>query len=264
MSCEALRGWLAEGSRGALAPALAAHVQQCPACQALCAEDSGARAGEDLAAEGVLATFERGLEAERGLRARLRAAPTWLRRGIVIGLVGLLLALTLSSWGPLGLRGDVQRLSLTHLAGETGLLSVLLIAALGMSLRPLGAPSLPRGLWVSLVGAAIVIPFLLPLASPLEASGSASLLPGVLACLGAGLSQALVVGGLIGLLSRAPLLDRMLQASLGASLTGILVLSLHCPLAEHWHLWLGHAALGLLLPAAVLLWGCASRYRAQA
>ena len=266
MSCEALREWLDEGSRAELPSALAAHVQECPACRFLCAERAapggasspGTEAGirEDQAVEGIVAALERDLQAERGLRARLRAAPTWLRRGVVMGLVGLLLALTLTSWGPLGLRADVQRLSAPHLIGEVGLLSALLIATLGLSLRPLSAPPLPRRLWLGLAGAALVTPFLLPLASPLEAQCSQGpFWPGALGCLGVGLSQALLVGGLVAFLSRASLLGRLLQASLGASLTGILVLSLHCPLADRWHLWVGHAALGVLLFAAVLVWG---------
>lgn len=196
----------------------------------------------------VRSEVDRHIAAERGVVARLRAAP---RRAVVVLLVSLTLALC-GATVALSPRADLGGLPMLRLSLTLVLLSSMVAAAAWRLLRPLHQP--PARSWSGplLAGLGVLAPLGLAL-WPLGDFGERGVVgPGFFA----GCSACLAFGGVFGLpvalvawLARRAGVDGPAIAALVGvmgGLAGNLVLAMHCPSTALSHLLVGHVA--LLLP----------------
>jgi len=254
------------------------HLEVCPACRELVV---GAPAlGHRLAAlkspsvpadgwEGHGQTWmalQAELQAEQAAAGWLRNRPTPFRVVLSIGVPTVLVAWHLMA----NRREDWGVYPPARLVGEAAILLVSLWAAIHFSLRPLYLPprTWPRRV-VMLV--ALTLPAVLAALGPAHFAHSASLegtgldfWPRALACLKFG--AAMAVPAMLVLLwadrSQGKSLTLAALVAGAGGLTGNLVLHVHCPITDPLHLLVGHATVGLLLVAPLLLVAWVRRRRA--
>jgi hypothetical protein len=210
-------------------------------------------------ARDMLAAMHDRLQAERGLRARLRELPTPLRvllAALVLALVALVVAVVT-------LRGDFgaypQVRFWASLVVPAGLSLALLLALFRpLSRRPLG----PVRRW-GLALAALLVPLAIAVLPPAHdlvhahpesfADAGGQFWPRAIGCLVFGCASALPLLALALALDRGPGLrrDRLLIAGGLGGLAGTIALQLHCPLVSIDHLVAGHAAVPLALIALI-------------
>ena len=159
-----------------------------------------------------------------------------------------------------------------RLVGEAAILFVSLWAAIHFSLRPLYLPPRPWPRRAVLVVALTVPAVLAVLGPPAHVAYPASLAgtgldfwPRALACLKFG--AAMAVPAILVLLwaDRTQGKSLMLAALVAGAggLTGNLVLHVHCAITDPLHLLVGHATVGLVLVAPLLLVAWVRRRRAR-
>ena len=238
--------------------AVEAHLEVRPHCSELFEND--ARLGRSLAQAALpevppgdlFALVERDVSREVGLRARLRALPTRLRAGILVGVVGVLRGFQLL----LHRRPDFAEYSPgLFWAIAVALLVALVLGALlvmrGAS-APLGSSNRERGLAVALLLAPALAALLAPLgtSSP-DATAWAD--PSGCFSYGAALVVPLVV--LYWLFERRDSvpLSALMTAGALAGLAANLLLHAHCSSANLPHLLLGHASIGAVWALALRL-----------
>ena len=199
------------------------------------------------------------LDAEIGVAAWLRALPTPVRMGLLLGTVLLVALLVAMVHG----RPDVAVYPSVRLGLELALLCGFGLLALAGSLRGHHHPEIPRSIGWGLVGGALLIPLilaLLPMADavhPLGLEGSGpKLVPMAVSCMAYGLAIAVPVLLVGWVLDRGEHRGRprVRLAAAGAGLAGLIGLELHCPIQIHEHLMIGHApVVAVMLGAAALL-----------
>jgi hypothetical protein len=244
-------------------PEAASHLQDCPHCRELFEND--ARLGRSLAqavlpevdAGDLFALVERDVSQEIGLRARLRALPTRVRAGALVGV-----ALALALWHLLLLRrpnlGEFSPALFwcIALALGAGLVALALRLAQGPS-APLGSRGRERGLPTLLLFA----PALLALLAPLGAgSPAATAWADPSRCFSYGAATVVPLVFLYWLFERrdAVPLSGLVSAGALVGLTANLLLHVHCASANVPHLLLGHASIGVVWALALrLVWGSA-------
>jgi hypothetical protein len=255
LECAEIRNLFVAG-RVPAGPDVDAHVRVCGHCGELFAHD--AQLGRRLA-DGVLpemepgdlfALIDRDVQQEVGLRARLRALPTRVRAGALLGIAGALLAYQLR----VHLRSDFAAFSAVVFWGVASLLTLALVAGAVRLLRgpsaPLGAAGRERGLALAL----LVLPALALLVVPFgSTSPEAAAWGNPSACFtyGAALVAPLLL--LFWLFERRDVVPVTALVSAGA-LAGIaanLLLHAHCPSAHLGHLLLGHASIGVVWALAL-------------
>ena len=261
MECAEIRSGFVAG-RVPAGPEVDAHLKWCPHCRELF--EKGAALGRRLA-QAVLsevppgdlfALVERNLQAEVGVRARLRALATPFRTAALLGVaVALVLYQLLQHRRP-----DFAEYSPAVFWGISGAFGLALVVGSSSLMRGASAPLTrqarqPRAalLWLLLPA---LLALLVPLGSSspvwLEAWGSPS------ACFnyGAALVAPLVL--LYWLFERRDNVPTAVVVSAGA-LAGVaanLLLFAHCPSSHLGHLLAGHASIGV---AWALLLGLLSR-----
>ena len=259
MECAEIRNSFVAGRLPAGA-AVEAHLEVCPHCPELFEND--ARLGRSLAqAVGpevtpgdLFALVERDVSREVGLRARLRALPTPLRAGTLVGVAGALLGFQLL----LNRRADFAEYSpFLFWAIAVALLAAVVLGALlvvrGAS-APLGSSGRERGVALAL----LVAPALGALLAPLGTSSpdaTAWADPSGCFAYGAALVVPLVV--LYWLFERRDSvpLSALMSAGALAGLAANLLLHAHCSSANLAHLLLGHASIGAAWALALgLVW----------
>ncbi len=240
---------------GADDPALAEHVAECPACEALWA--GGPTLAEALDAEpspvpldALLQQVEQALARERGARAWLRSRPTWLRALLAAVGAG---AVPLGVWLAWG-RVDAAVYPTTRWWIDLAVLVVPIAVALGVVMRPLHRSRWPR--WVEPVVvllamvAVLVGPAMVPAHHDHAASivgGGADLWPRAAVCLVMGTVLGLpMVAWMVMLLRTGGPTRPVPLAAVAAGLVGVLAIFMHCPIVSAGHLLCGHAT--ILLP----------------
>ena len=210
--------------------------------------DAGQGAG-DL--DGMYAALRADLERERGLRAWLRARSTVVRALAAFGLVALVGTVAALAFA----RPDLGSYPFERLALSSSAMALLMLASVGLALRPLQRPGLPAWTAPVLVGGSLLVLAGLYLVAPLEAPRAldAATVRPALACLAIGLVLAVPVYGVLLLLDRGGSL-RALPMALAAGLAANLVLHIHCPSTQPTHLMLGHFGAAALLLLAIALW----------
>jgi hypothetical protein len=251
-----------------------AHIAQCPACAALL--EDGAALGRKLGAaleptpppppeelERLLGAVHGRVAAERGMVAWLRSRSTPMRVVIAIGAV---VALCISQL--VKPRVDFGVYPTAAMLLEVALYGLMVGAILPLALRRIHIPAIARPMPLALVGAALLLPFVLALRPAVHQAHSASL-AGVGAELLPRAAKCFVYGGVFAavMLLLVWALDRgehrsVLVAALGAALAGLagnVALHLHCPITHPEHLLLGHATVGLVLVSAYTAYRAARR-----
>ncbi|HET9960419.1 MAG TPA: hypothetical protein VFQ61_38380 [Polyangiaceae bacterium] len=234
--------------------ALEEHLRQCPACRALCEDGAGlgqllARAAslDNSGSDALLSRLTSTVDAEVGLRARLRAASTRKRTMIVAG-VGLVAVLIPSlskarpSWPPVG-----------EFVASLFALFALAALCVRFALRPL-SEARKSMLSTLLAAISLAVPFLLAIVAPFASRAPEGHAPHAWACFSFGAAFSFPVLLVLRLLERSER-PPILALVLSAATTGLVanaVLALHCPSDDSLHLLLGHASIGAgwLLAAA--------------
>lgn len=143
-------------------------------------------------------------------------------------------------------------------------LVILFVGAVLLVLRPQQRMALHHRLWITTGVAGLALPLVFALLPAAHLSHPASLAgqhhdlwSKALACLLFGALVSLPTLGLLVLVERhrPPRLKALVLTAVVAGLMGNLALQLHCPITHSSHLLLGHAPLGLLLVASVLVIG---------
>jgi hypothetical protein len=260
VDCTSLRDAFRAGHLPA-GPDERAHVEACPACSQLFADDArlGRALGEDMAAPApdpeLWARTEARVHSETGVRAWLRSRPTWQRGLLALGVGALTVRLAVGrhAHGALA-AGDAPALLWLFL------FTVLLVTGVVVLLRPLGRAESPPVVRVGLAVAAVVLPVLYALAPSAVADGGHALAGGelarrTLACLLLGIGLGLPFLGIVWALDRADRLgfSAVLLLAGASGLLSSLALSLHCPVDGRAHLLFGHAPVALALALAVLV-----------
>lgn len=254
MDCPEIRSCFARGTVPSGA-AVDEHLRGCPHCRELFAD--GAVLGKRLAQvvmapevdpAGLLDSVEADLRREQGLRARLRAWPTWRRAGALV-IAGLLL---LSSQLVVLPRSDLGEVGAAFWLVVAVLLAALLWGALWW-LRGPRASSGERARAPVIALSLLALPAMLALIVQRDASSWGS--PG--SCFGYGAVLVVPFILLAWLVDRHDELPRAGLAGVGA-LAGIsanLLLHAHCPSTHLGHLLLGHATVGAAwVLGLALLW----------
>lgn len=259
MNCATLRRELLAG-RWPAGPEAEAHLATCETC----AEELARRSEAGWAARGLepevesaaldplFAEVARATESDRGALGWLRSRPTPTRRalGVSAGLAVVVACLALLP------RVDLPLYPAARMSLELGAVLALAATAVGLALRPLSRPALPRWVPASIALAGLAVAAAIASATPAHAHHPASLV-GVgadfggraLGCLGFGAAASLApLGWLLALDRRgARDLGPALLLAAGASLVGFAALEVHCPLVHREHLWAGHVTvLGLI------------------
>ncbi len=255
MECAEIRSLFVAG-RIPAGPDVDAHLRVCGHCRELF-EHHG-QLGRQLAdavlpepeAGDLFALIERDVQQEVGLRARLRALPTRIRAGVLLGVAGALPAYQLLVHP----RPDLAQYSAALFWGVAALLSVALVAGAVRLLRGAGAPLdlAARERWLALV--LLVVPALALLMVPFgSASPDAAGWGNPSACFSYGAALVAPFLGLFWLFERRDALPITALVSAGA-LAGIaanLLLHAHCASAHLGHLLLGHASIGAVWALAL-------------
>jgi len=260
LACAEIRNSFVAG-RVPAGPAVEAHLQVCPHCPELF--ENNARLGRSLAQAvmpevmpgDLLALVERDVGREVGLRARLRALPTRLRVGALVGVAGALLGFQLLRHR----RPDFAQYS----AGVFWALALLLATALALgALRvmrgvsvPLGGAGRDRGVALGLLLAPAFVALLAPLGT---SSLDAVAWDDPSGCFSYGAALVIPVVLLYWLFERrdAVPFSALVSAGALAGLAANLLLHAHCSSANVAHLLLGHASIGLAWALGLrLVWG---------
>lgn len=260
LDCARIRQTFVAG-RVPAGPELAAHLEGCPECGELFANDaelgrSLGRAVEPEVEPGALFSLvEREVAAEVGPRARLRALPTGVRSSSLALLAGLLLVsqLALRPRANLDVYSPVVFWSV----------AVLLGAAVSFgALRLLRGPSAPLRSSRHerlLAPALLAAPVLATLLAPLGSAEAAEIWGRPAYCFAYGSALTLPVVLLYWSLERRdrPPTSALVAAGALSGTAANLLLHAHCGSAHPGHLLLGHVSIGAGWAAALGLW---SRY----
>jgi hypothetical protein len=242
VSCAELRDAFRRGERPAGAD-VARHVAECAACRELL---SSPGLGPLLSAPEPAFALDPALEArvagllaeERGLRATLRALPTWKRVVLMCAAAALLPALQI--WlRPSPGRGD-------WVAPFAA--AFLMVCAVSLA----SARATPRWQKLGVLAVSAGLPALLWAVTATDEGALAS--PGL--CFAYGGAFSLPLLGLFVLLERrerlGPLDAALLAGALG--LVAAIVLEYHCSNSDRGHLLAGHASIGWAFVAVALGW----------
>lgn len=242
VSCAELRDAFRRGERPAGAE-VDLHVAECAACRELLASPG---LGRLLSAQEPAFALDPALEAavaadigrEQGLRATLRALPTWQR--VVLACAGAALLPALQVWlRPSPGRGDW----VVPFAA-----AFLLVCAVSLA----SARATPAWQKVGTLVVSAGLPALLWSVAATDTGGLAS----PLLCFAYGGAFSLPLLGLFVMLERrdrlAPVDAALLAGALG--LVAAIVLEYHCASAHRGHLLLGHASIGWAFVVIALGW----------
>jgi hypothetical protein len=260
LECAEIRSSFVAGRLPAGA-AVEAHLEVCPHCPELFENDArlgrslAQAVGPEVAPGDLFALVERDVSRDTGLRARLRALPTRLRAGTLVGVAGALLGFQLL----LNRRPDFAVYSPgVFWAIAVALLVALILGAL-LVLRganaPLGSSGRERGLAVAL----LLAPALVALLAPLGAGSPDAMAwadPSGCFSYGAALVAPLVL--LYWLFERRDSvpLSALMTAGALSGLAANLLLHAHCSSANLAHLLVGHASIGAAWALVLrLIWG---------
>lgn len=202
------------------------------------------RAGAPIEVDGMLSELEGRIErADASWSFWLKSRATWVRRGLAIVAVGLVVFLT----GALTLRADFGELPLGWIVLMIGSLVTLLGASVFFALRPLHRPPLAGWVRAIVIGLTLASTAALALFAPdAGALAQECNLGTVGPCFLYGLLVGLPVYLLLRLLERRARSSLPLITACAAGLTGNLVLQLHCPSTDAEHLMMGHFTVALL------------------
>lgn len=212
------------------------------------AVDAG-RAAADF--DGLYAALRSDIARERGWRAWLRERSATARLLGASGVIAALCALCALGFA----RRDLAEYPSERMALSLAAMGLLLLVSLMVALRPLQRPGLPRWAAPAAASASLLALAALYLVSPLEPYAvldAASLRPALI-CLAIGLALGVPVYAVIALLDRGGARRAMPMAA-AAGLAANLMLHIHCPSTQSWHLMLGHFGAAALLLLSVALW----------
>jgi len=203
----------------------------------------------------LFALVEHDVTREVGLRARLRALPTRMRAGTLVGVAGALLGLQLL----LHRRHDFGEYSPVVFWAT----ALVLVAALALGAsQVMRGPSAPLGSAVRERGVAVALllaPALVALLAPLGASSPDELAwanPSGCFSYGAALVVPVVLSYWLFERRDAVPFSALVSAGALAGLAANLLLHAHCSSANLAHLLLGHASIGAAWALALrLVWG---------
>jgi hypothetical protein len=235
-------------------PQVEDHLRSCPACRGLFDGAGGAAVGCELAgavlpeveAGDLFALVERDVKAETGLRARLRALPTPLRLGSLLGVALVVVAGHTLMEPRQALGGPYSPAALWSLLAA--LLAGLFLGARWL-LRGVSAAS--GGRERSFALGLLALPALVALLSPLGAARAPEALEAwgnPAECFGYGALSGLPLLVMYWLFERRDRIPLSALVSAGA-LSGIAanaLLHCHCASAHLPHLLLGHASIGFV------------------
>jgi hypothetical protein len=257
MDCLQLRRIVLDGGTIA-APEAQRHLEECPACKDL-TDNNGALArflAVAASPPGETATvpsfqdLESLLAKEQRIPVRLASLPSSARWSLTcLGLcipaaIGLALA-----------RADMASLPAARMVMEIAGLLGIALALCRVWLRPLYRTQPHAWTLFAILGAGLLLPWLLaalpPLSAGLPSAGPASeiVLPRAAACFLFGSALALPVIAVIALLGRRgrQLPGFVLVPATAGALAGLVGLELHCPNTSPLHLLAGHAPIVLAL-----------------
>lgn len=236
-------------------PDVDAHLRVCGHCGELFAHDAelGRRLAQAVVPEpesgDLFALVEREVQAEVGLRARLRALPTRVRVGALLGVAAALWLFELV----LHRRPDFGEFSPIVFWGVVAAFGVTLIVGVRRLARGPNAPLSAEAGGRSLAVLLLVLPALASLVVPFGSGTPQMGWGNPAACFSYG---ALLVAPfllLLALFERRDTVPATALVSAGA-LAGIaanLLLHAHCPSAHLGHLLLGHASIGVMWAVAL-------------
>jgi hypothetical protein len=245
-------------------PAVELHLQGCPSCRELFAAD--AKLGRQLALGvqpeldpgDLFRLVERDLGAEQGLRAKLRALPTSVRAGVLLGVAAALLVFQLL----LKRRPDLAEYSPVVFGGVLGIFVVALVVGVRRLTRGATAPLASQRTELVVALALLLVPALAALLAPLGTESAEALAAwgSPASCFSYGAAFVVPLVLLYWLFERRDDVPWTALVSAGA-LAGVaanLLLHAHCGSANLGHLLLGHATIGLVWALALrLVWGSA-------
>lgn len=195
--------------------------------------------------DALFAQVERDIASE-GLRGRMRAIPTPLRLGLGAVLAGAIALLSFVVTG----RPDVAVYPDGRLALELLAIGGLNFGLLALTTRPGFKPEFDRTTFMSLIGVALLAPFVLGLLPVAHTAHEASLAgagadfwPRALGCLAFGIGAGAPMLLVLAAIDRQSLSwsARIALGGSAAGLTGLLALQLHCPITHSAHILTGHA-----------------------
>ncbi|MEM9462374.1 MAG: hypothetical protein AAGF11_49960 [Myxococcota bacterium] len=244
--------------------ALTEHVEDCPVCEALVAAQeplAGALRAPDepFAFDELLAEVDAAIERDQGARAWLHSQPTpWRMLLAVLGAAIVPVAIMLT-WG----RVDLGVYPTNRWVVDLFVLIAPLALALVVVLRPVHRPAWPRWVEPVAVGLGVLAVLVGPMLvvahqdHPASLGGTGpDLWRAAAVCLGLGTAMGLPLVPWLTALRRQGegWSQPTLLAAVGAGITGVLAIFMHCPIVAPEHLLLGHAT--VLVPFVVLgLWG---------
>lgn len=243
-----------------------AHVRSCPACAELVAGDTdlgqelsaAARGGPELDLDQLFSSLNARVQEERGLRAWLCSRSTPARAILAVSIVlALALYQLVSARRPDFAVYPVPRMALVLGVYVCGIL--LSVAAL---LRPLGtARREPIALAIVFLCLPVVLALLPEAATSFEPHFHRSFTQAAARCFfyGGGFVASIVIA--LWLLDRSDGLARaslLLLAACAGSAANLL-LQIHCPNPEPFHLIVGHASIGFAWLLVLAAWRARSR-----
>lgn len=258
MECAEIRSLFVAG-RVPAGPAVDAHVRVCGHCRELFEQDGllGRRLADAVLPEmepgDLFALVDRDVQQEVGLRARLRALPTRVRAGALLGVAVALLLFQLL----LRRRADFSEYSPAVFWGVVLVFGAALVIGVLRVTRgataPLGAETQGRALAIALLVAPALASLVVPLGSGTPEAALAWGHPAACFAYGAALVAPFLL--LYWLFERRDAVPITVLVSAGA-LAGVaanLLLHAHCPSAHLGHLLLGHASIGVVWALALSL-----------
>ncbi|RYZ05122.1 MAG: DUF1109 family protein [Myxococcales bacterium] len=264
LDCAEIRNGFVAGRLPA-GPEVDAHLQSCPACSELFSK--GAQLGRQLAAASspmpepgeLFAAIHRGIERESGLRATLRALPSRVRAGALLGVALALLVYELA----FNRREDFAEFSPLVFWAVVALLgAAVAVGALRLmrgATLPVGSAARERGVAAALLVLPAVALLVVPIGSRTPEAAEAFGNP--MGCFSYGAALVVPFALLYWLFERRDAVPVTSLVSAGA-LAGIaanLLLHAHCPSAHVGHLLLGHASIGAAWALALGLFSRPSR-----
>lgn len=210
----------------------------------------------EVQAGELFALVERDVQAEVGLRARLRALPTSTRTLALVGVAGALMLIHLVLFR----RSDLGEYSPSVFWGVAlALGTALLLGVRSLTrggLTPLSSPWRQRGVALVLLAAPALAALLAPVGAGSAEAVAAWGNPA--SCFSYGASLVVPVVLLYWLFERreAVPVSALVSAGAVAGLAANLLLHAHCGSAHPGHLLFGHASIGLVWALALrLVWG---------